>query len=101
MSSAVLLTVMFEKPGFFLTDVRIVVSVNGQPIYDGSFREGFERTVEVLPGQHFVDTTIELGALKRTRRYPVDVAPARGYTVALSYSRFWGNFTKKPLVTPY
>lgn len=101
MSSGIPLTVMLAKPGFFLTDTRIVVSVNGQTIYDGSFLTGFERTVSVLPGRQFVDAVIEAGPIRRTRRYPIDVAPANGYTVALSYSRMWGGFTKKPLVTPY
>lgn len=78
-----------------------MVALNGYPIFDGDFHAGFERTVEVLPGRHFVDTRIEVGPILRTRRYAIDVAPARGYTVALSYSRLWGNFTRKPLVTPY
>ena len=55
----------------------------------------------VQPGTHFLDVTIEFGPLRRTRRISVPVPACRGVSVVLAYSRMWGNFTKKPSITPY
>jgi hypothetical protein len=92
------LSIVFPKPGFFLADVRTVVTLDGSPIYDGSFTRGFALVHPILPGPHTIGTQIFLGlaGLARSRRYMVDVKPGLGLNVELSYSRFWGNFTKAP-----
>jgi hypothetical protein len=100
-SEGVLLTVTFPRPGFFINDARVTVELNGQQWFDGSFLNGFEGSTAVQPGNHVLDLAIEFGPLRRKRRYTIPVPPARGLTVALAYSRLWGNFTKKPLLTPY
>ncbi len=97
----VLLTVSFPRPGFFINDARVTVDLNGQRLLDGSFLNGFECSAAVQPGNHFLDVTIEFGPLRRTRRISVPVPACRGVSVVLAYSRMWGNFTKKPSITPY
>lgn len=89
------LTIKFDKPGFFLTDVRLVVSLDGAPVHDGSFASGFEVTVQVPPGEHTLETHIDLGVFGRKRRSVLTLSPAAGWVASLSYSRLWGNFSKK------
>ena len=91
------LRVVFPKPGFFLTDVRLVVAVDGLAVYDGSFTGGVDLVHPVAPGPHRVATVIDIGITRRHRQYDV-VVPETGLVVQLAYSRFWGNF-KKRLVT--
>lgn len=87
--------VTFPKPGFFLTDVRVVLLLDGAPIYDGGFLGGIDVTAAAAPGMHRVESVIDIGLVQRRRAWDV-AAPA---TVTIEYSRFWGNFTKKPRVT--
>ena len=95
------LTLSFPKPGFFINDPRLTVWFNGHPVYDGSFLAGFETTFEVLPGTHSIVVQITTGLIDRRKQYSVPVAQANGYLVQLSYSRFWGNFSGAPRITPY
>ena len=89
------LRVLFPQPGFFITDVRLQLSVNGQVVYDGSFKAGADVTVPVAPGRHTIASRIELTpAIARTREWPIDVGDAPA-TATLEYSRFWGNFKKR------
>jgi hypothetical protein len=71
MNEAVL-RVVFEKPGWFANDPRVVVALDGRTLHDGSFVAGFEMTVELDAGPHRLTTTARL-----------------------DYSRFWGNFARK------
>ena len=89
------LTVKFDKPGFLLSDVRLIVLLNGTPVYDGGFASGFEVTVLVPPGRHSLETHIDLGMVGRKRQCALVLPPAGGWVASLSYSRFWGNFSKK------
>jgi hypothetical protein len=88
------LRIHFPKPGFFIADVRLQILLDGQPVYDGSFKSGADVTVAVAPGSHQIESRIELSPIVRTRRWDlaVDQAPA---TATLEYSRFWGNFKKR------
>lgn len=101
MSEGVLLTLRFDKPGFFVNDARVTVDLNGERIYDGSFLSGFEVSRSVLPGEHWADFAIESGPLRRTRRYRIAVPSSRGLVATVRYSRMWGNFKKQPLYAPY
>lgn len=85
--------VLFPPPGFFIADTRMTLQLDGQPVYDGSFKSGVDVNVEVAPGTHRLESRIELGALARTRTWDVEV-DAEQLTVELAYSRFWGNFKK-------
>ena len=40
------LRVHFDSPGFFLNDPRVTVRVGDRTIYDGSFKSGFDVSVE-------------------------------------------------------
>ena len=94
MSGPVPFTVSFAKPGFFLMDARLTVTLDERTIYDGSFKAGFEVTEEVLPGDHTLTTRIAVGGTSRHRAYSVQVEPGREHAATLDYSRFWGNFKK-------
>jgi len=87
------LRIVFPPPGLFITDVRMTLALDGQPVYDGSFRSGMDVSVEVAPGAHRLESRIELGPAARTRAWDIDV-DAEQVTVQIAYSRFWGNFKK-------
>ena len=90
------LRITFPVPGFFLVDARLVVSIDGYPIYDGSFKWGFDGMFPVAPGAHVIATHIDMGGIARSRTYAITIIPGRGYSLSLEYSRFWGNFASKP-----
>lgn len=95
--NAARVTVRFEKPSFFLPGSGLTVSLNSQLVFQGDFTDGFEVTLEVAPGTHAINTRIDLG-ITRTRSAQVPVEAGRHTLINLEYSRFWGNFTKKPKV---
>ncbi|MEZ4369673.1 MAG: hypothetical protein R3B07_02580 [Polyangiaceae bacterium] len=90
-------TIRFEKPRLYLAGSKLTVSLNTQLVFQGDFTDGFEETLEVAPGTHQVNTRVEIGIV-RTRSVPVAVEAGRHTLISLEYSRFWGNFTKKPRV---
>jgi len=92
------LRIVFPKPGFFLTDIRCEVRLDGHSVYDGGFLQGFVVEGDCAPGPHQIETLLHLGVIARTKRYRVDVPPAGGVEVTLVYSRLWGNF-KSRLIT--
>jgi hypothetical protein len=93
------LRIVFAAPGFFLEDTRMTVLLDGLPIYQGSFTSGMDVCGAVQPGMHRIQTVIGLPAgLSRARSYEISVPPGPGITVLLSYSRFWGNFTRRPTI---
>jgi hypothetical protein len=97
------LRVVWERPGFFLGDPRLLVTLDGTPIFDGGFRGGFDVCVPVAPGWHRVVTAIPvLGTSAwRSRDYSLDFTSARSMTLVLEYSRVWGNFASRPKVVPW
>lgn len=92
------LRVQFPAPGFLLLDARLVVFLNGQTIYDGSFKHGFNVAFPFASGKHTIMTWIEMRAMSRNREYTIEVPP-EGCVVTLSYNRLWGNFERVPLVS--
>lgn len=97
------LRVLLEKPGFFLVDARLVITIDGQPIYDGSFQSGMDVCVPVIAGWRRVVASMEvLGTgIWRSRDYSIDFSSGRSMTLVLEYSRFWGNFANKPKLVPW
>lgn len=90
------LIVHFPRPGFFMADMPVTVTVDGQIVYRGSFVEGFTVPVEVGAGEHVVETAIGLGFLVRRRRIVISADGTEEIvTATLSYSRMWGNFEEK------
>ena len=88
------LRVRFDKPGFFIGDVRLTIRLDGAVVYDGSFLSGVDVAFEIAPGPHRLETRIDLGGIGRSRAYDL-VLHAPGHWVAtLEYSRFWGNFSR-------
>lgn len=91
---------MFDKPGFFANDPRVTVEIGDFVLYDGSFRDGFDVSLELPPGDHRVRTAIYVAGLARRQDIALPLA-SRGYRDAaaveakLKYSRIWGNFSKK------
>jgi hypothetical protein len=92
------LRIVFPKPGFFLTDVRLAITVDGVLVYNGSFTAGVDLTGPIAPGPHRIATLIDLGIAQRHRTYDV-VIPEAGLTFQLAYSRLWGNFKKAATIT--
>jgi hypothetical protein len=92
------LRIAFPPPGFFLVDARLVITVDGVQVYDGSFKQGVDLLVPVAPGPHDVETVIATGGITRRRHYTITMVPGRGATLSLDYSRFWGNFASKPKI---
>jgi hypothetical protein len=90
-----MLCVRFPAPGFFLTDCEFEVDVDGSRIYEGSFRDGFERELPIAPGDHELVTRIRIGPVLRPKRYRFHVDAGPRHTATLVYSRFWGNFSRK------
>lgn len=98
-----LLRVRFDPPGWFANDPRVVVTLDGQPVYEGSFVRGFETTVELTPGKHTLATAIHLtDTIARRREYTIETPIERthrehppGLEARLRYSRLWGNFGAK------
>lgn len=90
------LRIVFPKPGFFLADVRLIITCDGHVVYDGSFTSGVELFLPVTAGPHLITTRIDLGGIGRGREYPIAIPPGQAFSLELEYSRFWGNFAKKP-----
>ncbi len=88
------LRIAYPKPGFFLADVRVVIGVDGQVVYDGGFVSGFDVDLHVDSGAHVVTSEIKLPPISRKREYRVDVGMNEEVTATLVYSRLWGNFKK-------
>lgn len=93
------LRISFPRPGFFLTDVRVTLTLDGRVVHDGGFMSGFELTLDVPPGAHSLASVIDLGLARRTREWAFEV-PQGGCAATISYSRFWGNFSKKLAIDP-
>lgn len=89
------LRILFPEPGFFLSDARLVIGLNGESLHDGSFKNGFETEVQLSAGTHQLSTRIQMGPLSRQRTYTLEIGDSARYTATLRYSRFWGNFTRK------
>ncbi len=89
---------VFPRPGFFLNDVRALLTLDGALVYDGGFLAGIDVVVEATPGPHKLESVLDLGLFKRRRAWDVEV-PATGCDVGIVYSRFWGNFSKKVTIT--
>ncbi|MDB5218803.1 MAG: hypothetical protein JWO86_6730 [Myxococcaceae bacterium] len=92
------LRITFPPPGFFLVDARLIVTIDGHPAHDGSFKQGLDRVFFVYPGHHQITVFIDMGGISRNRVYPITLSPNRGYSLILEYSRFWGNFASTPKI---
>ncbi len=95
--AATRVTIRFEKPSFMLPGSVLAVSLDAQQVFCGDFTLGFDTTLEVAPGAHQLTTQIQLGIVRK-RAVQVSVEAGRHTVIILQYSRFWGNFTKKPKV---
>lgn len=97
------LRIVLPRPGFFIADARLVVTIDGHPVHDGSFLTGMDVCVPVMPGFRRVGTAMELlgTGIWRSREYPIDLSSGRSTTLVLEYSRFWGNFAKTPKLVPW
>jgi hypothetical protein len=90
----VALRIVFARPGFFVADARLSICVDSVVVHDGSFVAGVDLTCPVTVGAHRIDTCIDLSIARRRRQYAIEVPAGPGVTVALVYSRFWGNFKR-------
>jgi hypothetical protein len=89
------LRVLFPNPGFFISDTRLEVDLDGSRIYEGSAISGFDRSLRVAPGPHTLVTRIAVGPILRPKQYTLSIGEAPTYTAVLRYSRLWGNFTRR------
>jgi len=87
------LHISFPSPRFFIGDAQVVLLLDGTTIYEGGFKAGIDATVPAAPGQHRLESVIELGIAKRRRSWDVAVPPS-GCDAILEYSRLWGNFAQ-------
>lgn len=92
----------FPPPGFFLNDPRLHVTLDERTLYDGSFRDGFDVSLDVEPGAHVLETAIHLsGSLARRQRFEIVLDSTNGYRDVpvvhgtLEYSRLSGNFKRR------
>jgi hypothetical protein len=89
------LRIVFPRPGFFLNDPRLVITLDGLRVYEGSFVGGVDVELPVAPGPHRIETRIEIGPFARQRLYDLLVSlEGVRCTATLRYSRLWGNFTR-------
>lgn len=51
-----ILRVSFAAPGFFINDPRVEVRLGDRVLYDGSFTNGFDVSIDVSPGRHTLET---------------------------------------------
>ncbi|MEZ4340196.1 MAG: hypothetical protein R3B82_26535 [Sandaracinaceae bacterium] len=95
------LRVHFDPPGFFLNDPRLSVRLGDRTLYEGSFKSGFDVSVEIPPGRHRLETAIDVAGLARKQTIELPLEESGGYRdvpevhAQLAYSRFWGNFEKR------
>jgi hypothetical protein len=97
------LRVRFPAPGWFLNDPRLTVRLGDRTLYDGSFKRGFDVSVEVEPGDHLLETAIHapVGNGARRQRIALPLHDGGGYRdvpevhAELSYSRLTGNFAER------
>ena len=96
------LRVSFEKPGFFLNAPRLLVRLDGRTLFDGSFKEGFDVSLDVQPGRPVIETFIgPRPDFARTQRIELALTTEGGYRdvpaveARLRYSRLSGNFERK------
>jgi hypothetical protein len=98
-----LLRIRLDDPGWFANSPRLVVTVDGQSVFDGSFRGGFVCSIEVGPGTHTIETAIAMGlGLSQKRQFQIampapagDGGQAVGVEASLQYNRLLGNFATK------
>ena len=94
------LRILFDKPGFFVADCRLVVMLDAAPVYDGSFMSGVDVQGQIATGRHLLETQIVMGPIVRRKSYSFDIVDGRAYVARLRYSRFWGNFKGSLELTP-
>jgi len=96
-----ILRVHFDAPGFFLNDPRVSLRIGERVLYYGSFKSGFDVSIELQPGQHTLRTAIGIGALERKQEIALPLGEGGGYRgvpevhARLTYSRIFGNFDKR------
>lgn len=86
-------------PGYFAVDHRLTVLLDGAPLYDGSFLEGFAVDRDLAPGAHTLVAKLGVRTKKATIEVPDPSPQQRALDVELVYSRMWGTFSR-PIVTP-
>lgn len=89
------LRIIFPKPGFFINDPRVRITINGHPATEQSFMQGFDWWTPMQPGFHYVEVAI-VTLVTRSRMYNVEVRSGCSTEVVLDYSRMWGNFDSAP-----
>src|SRR5262249_53845413 len=77
--------ISFPSPRFLMGDAHVVLLLDGAPVYEGGFGAGIDVTIPAAPGQHRLESVIELGIAKRRRSWEVAM-PAAGCDVILEYS---------------
>ena len=96
-----LLRIRLDDPGWFANSPRLVVTVNGQSVFDGAFRGGFVSSIDVGPGTHTMETAITMGlGLTQKRQFHIAMPTSErdhavGVEAQLQYNRLLGNFATK------
>jgi hypothetical protein len=96
------LCVVFESPGFFLTEPRLTVTLDDVELYEGKLASGFSSGLDVAPGPHVLTTTIDGPMLGRVQQIPLalDELSRKDYRsvpmviATLHYSRLTGAFRR-------
>lgn len=89
------LVLRFPAPGFFLTDTKVGVDLDGRCVYEGSFKAGFELELVAEPGEHRLATRIDVAGMQRTKDLTFSLGAQERLVATLRYSRMWGNFKGK------
>lgn len=90
----------FPEPGFFLNNARLVVTLDGRSLFDGSLGDGFDVSLNLDPGSHTLETA--LGYLGSWRRQQISLDLSRDsyrdvteVRARLHYNRLAGNFKRR------
>ena len=100
------------KPDFIPPDDYLEVTLDRELFFQGTFSEGFDRSVATSPGTHKLETRLGRGQLMakglkgmlhrfansdiqsfaQTKSYEVTLVEGQSLVATLRYSRFWNNF---------
>lgn len=98
------LRIIFPKPGFFINDPRVRLTIDGRVACEQSFLQGFDWWTPIAPGFHYVELAI-VTLITRSRMYSIEVRWGCSTEVVVGYSRLlvrrgplpvWGNFGSSP-----
>ena len=81
---------------WFIFDVKVKVSLDGELVHTGSLKKGFTFTFQVAPGNHTISVKIPI---RTARQYSLFCEPGGKYTITIQYDTVMGHFAKECQIT--